>query len=122
MRRLYFASTLLFWLLVAALWVGDLWAPATQENAAPVAEKTYTAADLARHGTPSDCWMAIRGSVYDFSAYLPEHPSRPGLVEPWCGKEATEAYNTKTKGRPHSAYADELLARYRIGRFVAGKP
>jgi hypothetical protein len=33
---------------------------------------------------------------------------------PWCGKEATEAYNTK-QGRLHSPYADELLAKYRIG-------
>ena len=62
--------------------------------------------------------MAIRGGVYDLSAYLPEHPSRPELVLPWCGKEATEAYNTKTKGRPHSPYSDELLNKYRIGKFA----
>ena len=122
MRRLYFTSTIAFWLLLAAYWAGSLYFPAPAANVAQAAEKSYTAADLARHATPADCWMAIRGSVYDFSPYLPEHPSRPGLLEPWCGKEATEAYNTKTKGRPHSPYADELLVRYRIGRFVADKP
>lgn len=62
--------------------------------------------------------MAIRGAVYDLSTYLPEHPSRPDIVLPWCGKEASEAYNTKMKGRPHSPYADELLAKYRIGSFA----
>lgn len=122
MRRLYIASTFIFWLLVAGLWLGSLWLPAAPERTALAAEKSYTAAELTKHATPSDCWMAIRGSVYDFSAYLPEHPSRPGLLEPWCGKEATEAYNTKNKGRPHSPYADELLARYRIGKFATGKP
>ena len=66
--------------------------------------------------------MAIRGGVYDLSTYLPEHPSRPELVLPWCGKEATEAYNTKTKGRPHAPYTDELLAKYKIGKFTADKP
>ena len=66
--------------------------------------------------------MAIRGSVYDLSAYLPEHPSRPELVLTWCGKEATEAYNTKNKGRPHSPYADELLKKYRIGKLAPDKP
>lgn len=122
MRRLYFVSTIVFWVLVAVFWAGSLWLPAPEENVAQAAEKSYTSADLAKHATPADCWMAIRGSVYDFSTYLPEHPSRPGLLEPWCGKEATEAYNTKTKGRPHTPYADELLPRYRIGRFVAAKP
>lgn len=36
----------------------------------------------------------------------------------WCGKEATDAYRTKTKGRPHSPYADQLLPTYRIGQLT----
>lgn len=122
MRRLYFSTTVMFWLLVTALWAGSLWLPPAEESLATAAEKTYTKADLAQHATTENCWMAIRGSVYDLSAYLPEHPSRPELVLPWCGKEATAAYNTKSKGRPHSSYADELLDKYRIGKFVADKP
>lgn len=122
MRRLYLSTTLLFWLLVTAFWAGSLWLPAAEQSQAVAAEKTYFKTDLAKHATPDNCWMAIRGSVYDFSAYLPEHPSRPDLIEPWCGKEATEAYNTKTKGRPHAPFADELLAKYKIGKLAADKP
>lgn len=122
MRRLYLSSTFLFWLLVTAFWAGSLWAPPPLEAGAVAAEKTYGAADLARHATPANCWMAIRGGVYDFSSYLPEHPSRPEVIEPWCGREATEAYNTKTKGRPHSPYADGLLDKYRIGKFAEDRP
>jgi len=123
MRRLYISTTVLFWLFVAAFWAGSLWLPPPAEQSQAVAaEKTYSRADLARHATPENCWMAIRGGVYDLSAYLPEHPSRPELVQPWCGKEATEAYNTKTKGRPHAPYADELLAKYKIGKLAADKP
>ena len=122
MRRLYISTTLLFWLLVTAFWAGSLWLPPTEQSQAVAAEKTYSKADLAKHAIPDNCWMAIRGGVYDFSAYLPEHPSRPDLIEPWCGKEATEAYNTKTKGRPHAPYADELLAKYKIGKLAADKP
>ena len=77
---------------------------------------------MSTRASPDNCWMAIRGTVYDLSAYLPRHPSPPEIVLPWCGKEATEAYDTKTKGRPHSAYADELLAKYRIGILAANKP
>jgi len=122
MRRLYFSTTLLFWLLVAAFWAGSLFLPPAEESLATAAEKTYTKVDLAKHATAENCWMAIHGSVYDLSAYLPEHPSRPELVLPWCGIEATEAYNTKTKGRPHSPHADELLKKYRIGNFAPDKP
>lgn len=122
MRRLYLSTTLLFWLLVTAFWAGSLWLPAAEQSQAVAAEKTYSKTDLAKQATPDNCWMAIRGSVYDFSAYLPEHPSRPDLIEPWCGKEATEAYNTKTKGRPHAPFADELLAKYKIGKLAADKP
>jgi cytochrome b involved in lipid metabolism len=122
MRRLYLSTTLIFWLLVSAFWASSLWLPPAEESVAVAAEKLIARTELAQHAHPDNCWMAIRGQVYDVSAYLPEHPSRPELVLPWCGKEATEAYNTKTRGRPHSAYADELLTKYRIGSLAANKP
>ena len=121
MHRVYLATTLIFWLLVSAFWAGSLWLPPADESVAVAAEKVIARSELAKHALPDNCWMAIRGKVYDVSAYLPEHPSRPDLVLPWCGKEATEAYDTKTKGRPHSAYADELLATYRIGSLATDK-
>lgn len=118
MRKLYIAATAAFWVLVLAFWLGSLWAPRAEE---PAAARVISAAELAKHGRPDDCWMAIRGSVYDVTAYLPDHPSRPQVIEPWCGKDATEAYNTKTKGRPHSTAADETLAKYRIGTFLPAR-
>ncbi|QDL96035.1 cytochrome b5 domain-containing protein [Rhodopseudomonas palustris] len=118
MRKLFYVSTAVFWIAVAGLWIGNLMAPADQ--AAVAAEREIGGAELARHATPDDCWMAIRGGVYDLAAYLPDHPSRPSIIEPWCGKEATEAYDTKTKGRKHSPEADALLRKYRIGRFIGG--
>ena len=115
-RKFFLTSTALFWLTVMVFWGAATWLPehAGQPSAA-AAEKSFTLAEVARHATPNDCWMAIGGVVYDLSAYLPQHPSDPALVLPWCGKEATEAYRTKTKGRPHSPYADQLLPKYRIG-------
>ena len=79
-------------------------------------EKTYTLAEVGRHALESDCWMAIDGQVYDLTSYLPDHPSKPSIILPWCGKEASEAYRTKSKGRAHSPAADQLLPGYRIGR------
>ncbi|MEF8708687.1 MAG: cytochrome b5-like heme/steroid binding domain-containing protein [Candidatus Accumulibacter propinquus] len=122
MRRLYLSATLIFWLLVSALWAGSVWLPRSDGGVADAPERVISTAELARHALAEDCWMAIRGQVHDLGAYLPEHPSRPDIVLPWCGKEATEAYETKTRGRRHSAAADAMLASYRIGILATDKP
>lgn len=113
-RTLFIFSTTLFWVVIVGLGVTSLGWTGTPV-AAQAKERIIAPAELAKHAAPENCWMAIRGAVYDLSAYLPDHPSRPDIVLPWCGKEATEAYNTKMKGRPHSKSADELLVKYRIG-------
>lgn len=115
MHRLFLLGTALFWIAVLVLWAAVRWLPPAVERPPVAAERRLPIDEVARHANPEDCWMAIDLAVYDVSRYLPEHPSRSGIVEPWCGKEATEAYQTKMKGRPHSPEADELLARYRIG-------
>lgn len=79
-------------------------------------ERAITLAEIAQHAHPNDCWMAIDTHVYDLSAYIPQHPTPAAIITDWCGKEASEAYHTKGRGRPHSAYADGLLPQYRIGR------
>lgn len=115
MRRLFLFGTGVFWIAILVVWIGARWLPPAAEPQAPLTGKQFSPNEVARHAAPADCWMAIDRTVYDLTAYLPEHPSRSGIVEPWCGKEATEAYRTKMKGRPHSPEADQLLARYRIG-------
>ncbi len=125
-RRLFVAATLVFWLTTAGIWLASWLAPRPAPPAAPAevvapVEGPVTLAEVARHNRPGDCWMAIRGEVYALGEYLPDHPAEPGLLEPWCGREATEAYETKTRGRPHSRRADKLLALYRVGP-LAGAP
>ena len=115
MRRLFLIATLLFWLAIAFFWLGSRFAARTPPAPAPAPVQSITLAEVARHASPEDCWMVIDGGVYDVTDYLPEHPSKPSVIEPWCGREATEAYRTKTKGRPHSSEADLLLPSYRIG-------
>lgn len=123
MRTAYKLMTGLFWIAVLAIWGWALLHPAAPlpEQAAveSVPPAVYTPTDVARHARPEDCWMIIDGRVYDISTYLPDHPSRSGIVEPWCGKEASEAYHTKGRGRSHSAGANALLAEYRIGTLGA---
>jgi len=118
-RKLFWCATGAFWVAVAAFWMGALWLPPADLSTASAAERRVTLKDVALHARPGDCWVAIRGGVYDLSAYVGQHPTRPEVITAWCGKEATEAYNTKMKGRPHSPFADELLAKYRIATLDA---
>ena len=117
MKKLFISSTLLFGIAVTGFWLAAALAPEPvgQTAVAAPTEKQYSLQDVAKHATPGDCWMSINGQVYDFTAYLPGHPADPAVIQPWCGKDASEAYRTKTRGRPHSPYADTLLPRYRIG-------
>lgn len=78
-------------------------------------EGTYSVQEVARHASAEDCWMAISGSVYALSGYIPSHPTPARVMTDWCGKDATGAFNTKGLGRPHSPEALALLPTYRIG-------
>jgi cytochrome b involved in lipid metabolism len=121
MRTLFIASTIAFWFAVAGLWAADRPAVEAARPATPAAERRYTAAEVGQHRTQKDCWMVIDGQVYDISSYFEVHPAEPAILLPWCGKEATQAYRTKTLGRPHSARADAMLPKYRIGVFAGPK-
>ncbi|MBK1691454.1 cytochrome b5 domain-containing protein [Ectothiorhodospira mobilis] len=74
--------------------------------------------EVARHDHRKDCWMAIDGQVYDITDYLPRHPGSMDTVLEWCGREATEAWETKgdaDQPRVHSRGAHYLLRRYHLG-------
>ena len=115
MRKLCIGSTAAFWMIVSVLWLAAISAPNTEVQSPASAKKGYSLKEVASHSTAGDCWMTIHGKVYDVSIYLPDHPTRPEVIERWCGKEASEAYDTKTKGRRHSQEADRQLETYLIG-------
>lgn len=120
MRRVFLVSTLFFWLAVGGFWAASVLSPVASRAPAAIATNTYTLAEVGRHASDDDCWMAIGGQVYDLTAYLPEHPTKPAVIVPWCGKDASAAYRTKNKERAHSPAADQLLRGYHRG--VLGEP
>ena len=119
MRALFYLSSAAFWLLILAIagLGGDADAPSPATVSVPTTEtiRPITLAEVAQHASAISCWMAIHGQVYDLTVYLPEHPTQLSVILPWCGQEASEAYQTKNKGRAHSPRADRLLADYPIG-------
>jgi cytochrome b involved in lipid metabolism len=87
--------------------------PAAAPTQAPVAATPMS--QLSSHSTPSDCWMAISGNVYNVSAFLSAHPGGAPIMIPYCGKDATAAYNNKGgSGNSHSSAATAMLAQYLV--------
>ncbi|OGI15394.1 hypothetical protein A3K63_05705 [Candidatus Micrarchaeota archaeon RBG_16_49_10] len=74
-----------------------------------------SAEETAKHGSQDDCWLIIGGKVYDVTSFISLHPGGAGEIIFYCGKEATNAFNTKNQGSPHSSNAQAMLGDYYIG-------
>jgi len=66
--------------------------------------------ELARHNTKDDCWIAVKGKVYDVTPYIPEHPGGVGAIVNSAGMDVTEDFEAI-----HSTNAWKLLEKYVIG-------
>lgn len=90
-------------------------APAAEE---PADLPLVTLEELARHDGPESCWKAIDGKVYDVTDFLDAHPTPVSVMLEWCGRESTEAWETKGYGQPHSEAAERMLEDFLVGRLV----
>lgn len=67
---------------------------------------------VSKHSTKSDCWIIISGSAYNVTSFLNIHPGGVSSITPYCGKDATDAFNSNSIGHSHSSYARSLLPTY----------
>jgi len=51
------------------------------------AQRLYTKGEVAKHATLYDCWLIIRGKVYDVTPFAEEHPGGFVILEVWTGWE-----------------------------------
>ena len=75
--------------------------------------KTYSIDEVAKHAIESDCWIVINNNVYDTTNYLVIHPGGASAISPYCGGDATTAYEGMRKHISSRAVAD--LASIIIG-------
>ncbi|PUU78544.1 FMN-dependent dehydrogenase-domain-containing protein [Tuber borchii] len=54
----------------------------------------YTLKDVAAHSGPKDCWIIIKGTVYDVTEFLPQHPGGAEIILSYAGDDATGAYES----------------------------
>ena len=78
---------------------------------------TFTIDQVAAHDTISDCWLIINNKVYSVGNFLAEHPGGASTIIPYCGKEATRAFDTQDRGSNggHSSSATQMLNDYLVG-------
>lgn len=89
--------------------------PATEPSRPEI--PTFTLEEVARHDHVDDCWLIIRGRVYDVTEYIPRHPADLRTITDYCGGESTEAFETKEHlERDHRRSSYRLLENYFVGR------
>jgi cytochrome b involved in lipid metabolism len=115
--RIAYTTLVAFVASLATLLAVHVMSPDRPRPATPAheTERRIDRETLALHDSAEDCWMAIHGRVYDFTDYLPKHPTPPRVLIPYCGTDATEGWETKGIGRPHSPAAHAMLQDYEIG-------
>ena len=76
-----------------------------------------SAQEVAMHNSPDDCWIIISNKVYDVSSYIKLHPGGSDTITPYCGEEATHAFETKDLSREedHSGFAYSHLDSLYVG-------
>lgn len=47
------------------------------------------------HDHRTDCWIAVKGNVYDVTPYLQEHPGGVSAIVMNAGKDATEDFGVR---------------------------
>ena len=79
--------------------------------------QTYTVSEVATHNSLNDCWLIVNNNVYDVTTFLGQHPGGASTISPYCGQEATRAFDTQDRGPRggHSSSATAMLADYLIG-------
>ena len=71
-------------------------------------------AELQKHNTPDDCWVAIHGMVYDLTDFADEHPAGAQSIHDLAGKDGTQAFS--------SVHRQDMLEEFeddQIGKLIA---
>jgi cytochrome b involved in lipid metabolism len=91
-------------------------APTTEPSATPTSPSaqpgTYTATEVAKHNTGTDCWSVVNSNVYDLTPYVASHPGGASVIKAICGKDGTAAFSGQHGG---AATPTSVLAGFKLG-------
>lgn len=87
----------------------------TVNSKTPSVTMVLSLSEISKHNQKSDCWLLINNQVYDVTSFLRLHPGGSSTIIPFCGGEATSAFNSQNGQGSHSSRADAMLADYFLG-------
>lgn len=64
-----------------------------QPNTKDINSFIFTMDEVSIHNSPSNCWSAINGSVYDLTSWISRHPGGPEKIIEICGTDGSEKFN-----------------------------
>ena len=67
--------------------------PACTGQAPKQGIRHFTLADVAQHSTPGDCWLIVRGKVYDVTGWAAQHPGG-NMIFVKAGGECTQLFDS----------------------------
>eukprot|EP00928_Gymnodinium_smaydae_P026025 TRINITY_DN20549_c0_g1_i1.p1 TRINITY_DN20549_c0_g1~~TRINITY_DN20549_c0_g1_i1.p1 ORF type:complete len:580 (+),score=51.35 TRINITY_DN20549_c0_g1_i1:64-1803(+) len=73
--------------------------------------RVIPAESLALHASATDCWISLRGRVYDITSFMHKHPGGVKALALRAGTDATQAFERIG----HSPEADKILASLYVG-------
>lgn len=68
--------------------------------------------EVAQHADSASCWVAIEGTVFDVTAWIPLHPGGPDRILAICGTDASDAFDAQHGGQ---SLPTEQLSSFAIG-------
>jgi len=66
--------------------------------------------ELPKHNMPQDCWVEYSGKFYDITVMI----SMDATLPDYCGKDATEVFDPKSKSKLSSVDVRDMLAQFLI--------
>ena len=78
---------------------------------------TYTKEEVKQHNTKDDCWLIIKGLVYNVTEFLSIHPGGSSIVVSVGGQDTTEYFEELHK----PDILEEVGSKYIIGELCSAK-
>lgn len=74
-----------------------------------------TAEEVARHNKEEDCYIIVKGAVYDVTSWVDSHPGGKSVLLSHAGTDAT----TEFFGTQHPASVRAMIDKYYVGKLAA---
>ena len=73
--------------------------------------KKIPMSEVSKHNKEEDCWIVIRGKVYNVTEFIEEHPGGEGVLIAYGGTDCTEQFESVI----HSQAASEIMKELYVG-------